>query len=54
MALGVDGMSAGKVVRKAIFLTLGTAIFIFCLTLLYESMRAVMDVGGACASGGAY
>jgi hypothetical protein len=54
MALGVDGMSAGKVVRKAIFLTLGTAIFIFCLTLVYQSMRAVMDVGGACASGGAY
>jgi hypothetical protein len=47
-------MRAGKVVRKAIFLTLGTAIFIFCLTLLYSSMRAVMDVGGACASGGAY
>jgi hypothetical protein len=54
MALGVDGMSAGKVIRKAIFLTLGTAIFIFCLTLVYQSMRAVMDVGGACASGGAY
>jgi hypothetical protein len=54
MALGVEGMRAGKVVRKAIFLTLGTAIFIFCLTLVYESMRAVMDVGGACASGGAY
>jgi hypothetical protein len=54
MALGVDGMRAGKVIRKAIFLTLGTAIFIFCLTLVYQSMRAVMDVGGACASGGAY
>jgi hypothetical protein len=54
MALGVEGMRAGKVVRKVIFLTLGTAIFIFCLTALYESMRAVMDVGGACASGGAY
>jgi hypothetical protein len=54
MALGVEGMRAGRVVRKAIFLTLGTAIFIFCLTLVYESMRAVMDVGGACASGGAY
>jgi hypothetical protein len=54
MALGVDGMNAGKVVRKAIFLTLGTVIFIFCLTLVFQSMRAVMDVGGACASGGAY
>jgi hypothetical protein len=54
MAPGVEGMRAGKVARKVIFLTLGTAIFIFCLTALYESMRAVMDVGGACASGGAY
>lgn len=54
MALGVDGMRAGKVVGKAILLTLGTAAFIFCLTLVYQSMRAVMDVGGACASGGAY
>lgn len=54
MALGVDGMRAGKVVWKVVCLTLGTAIFIFCLTLLYQSMRAVMDVGGACASGGAY
>jgi hypothetical protein len=54
MALGVEGMRAGKVVRKVICLTLGTAIFIFCLTALYESMRAVMEVGGACASGGAY
>src|SRR3954467_321966 len=54
MALGVEGMRAGKVVRKVICLTFGTAIFIFCLAALYESMRAVMDVGGACASGGAY
>ena len=54
MALGVDGMRAGKVVRKAIFLTLGTVVFVVCLTLVYESMRAVMDIGGSCASGGPY
>jgi hypothetical protein len=54
MALGVDGMRAGRVVRKAVFLTLGTVIFVSCLTLLYSSMRAVMDVGGSCASGGPY
>jgi hypothetical protein len=54
MALGVDRMRAGKVIRKAFFLTLGTVIFVFCLTLVYQAMRAVMDVGGACASGGAY
>jgi Short C-terminal domain len=54
MALGVDGMRAGKVVRKAIFLTLGTLLFVLCLTMLYQSMRAVMDIGGSCASGGPY
>ena len=41
MALGVDGMRAGKVVRKVICLTLGTAIFIFCLT---AALR--VDAGG--------
>lgn len=54
MALGVDTMRARRVVLKAIALTLGTAVFIFCLTLLSRSMRSVLDVGGACASGGAY
>lgn len=54
MALGVDSMRAGTVVRKAMFLTLGTLLFILCLTMLYQSMRAVMDVGGSCASGGPY
>jgi hypothetical protein len=54
MALGVEGMRASRVVRKVLFLTLGTALFVFCLTLLSESMRAVMDVGGSCASGGPY
>jgi hypothetical protein len=54
VALGVDGMRAGKVVRKAIFLTLGTVLFVGCLTLLYQSMRSVMDIGGFCASGGPY
>src|SRR5436190_4259389 len=54
MALGVDTMRARRVVSKAIALTLGTAVFIFCLTLLSRSMRSVLDVGGACASGGAY
>jgi hypothetical protein len=54
MALGVDGMRTSRVVRKVIFLTLGTASFVVCLTLLYESMRSVMEVGGSCASGGPY
>ena len=48
------GCAARSVVGKAILLTLGTLGFVFCLTMLYEAMRSVMAVGGACASGGAY
>lgn len=54
MAVGVAGMRATRVVVKATMLTLGTIGFVVCLTLLYQSMRAVMDVGGSCASGGAF
>jgi hypothetical protein len=54
MAWGVEGKRPSRVAVKAAVLTLGTVGFVFCLTLLYHSMRAVMDVGGACASGGAY
>jgi hypothetical protein len=54
MALGVEGMRARRVVGKVVLLTLSTLGFVASLTLLYQSMRAVMDVGGACASGGAY
>ncbi len=54
MALGVDDVPAGRVVWKTALLTLGTFGFVFCLTLLYLSMRAVMDVGGFCAEGGPY
>jgi hypothetical protein len=54
MAFGVDDVPAGRVVWKAGLLTLGTLGFVFFLTLLYLSMRAVMDVGGACAEGGPY
>ncbi len=54
MALGVDDMRPGRVVLKTTLLTLGTVGFVFCLTLMFESMRAVMDVGGFCAEGGAY
>jgi hypothetical protein len=54
MALGVEDMRAGRVVLKATLLTVGTVGFTFCLTLLFLSMRSVMDVGGFCASGGPY
>jgi hypothetical protein len=32
----------------------GVALLAFCITLLWLGMRAVMDLGGACASGGSY
>jgi hypothetical protein len=35
-------------------LAFGVAGFTMCLTLLYHGMRAVMDIGGFCAEGGAY
>jgi Short C-terminal domain len=54
MALGVNGMTTGRVVTKTVLLTVGTLGFVVCLTLMYHSMRAVMDVGGSCASGGPY
>jgi hypothetical protein len=54
MALGVKGMTPSRVVTKTVLLTLGTLGFVVCLTLMYHSMRAVMDVGGSCASGGPY
>lgn len=54
MALDVDDVPAGRVVWKTALLTLGTFGFVFFLTLLYSSMRSVMDVGGFCAEGGAY
>jgi hypothetical protein len=54
MALGVDGMRAGRVVWKASLLTVGTLVFVASLTMMYESMRAVMEIGGSCASGGPY
>jgi hypothetical protein len=54
MSLGVDDMPARRVVLKAALLTLGTMAFVVCLTLLFLSMRSVMEVGGSCASGGAY
>lgn len=54
MALGVEGMRAGRVVVRAAFLTLATVLFVVSLTLVYQSMRSVMEIGGSCASGGPY
>jgi hypothetical protein len=54
MALGVEDVPAGRVIWKTALLTLGTVGFVFCLTLMFDAMRAVMDVGGTCASGGPF
>jgi hypothetical protein len=51
MALGVDGMKTSRVIVKVVLLTLGTLVFVVCLTMVYKSMRSVMDIGGSCASG---
>src|SRR4029079_16937691 len=36
-----------------IYLLIGVAGLAFCITLLFLGMRAVMDIGGSCAEGGA-
>ncbi len=40
--------------RALVLLLAGVAGLAMCLTLLFLGMRAVMDVGGACADGGPY
>jgi hypothetical protein len=54
VALGVEGMPAAKVARKVLYLVVGTALLAASLTALFLSMRAVMDIGGSCGSGGPY
>jgi hypothetical protein len=45
---------SGATPRDLVSLLAGVAGLGFCLTLLFLGMRAVMDVGGACADGGPY
>lgn len=47
-------MTPGRVVRKLAFTGVGVLLFVAGLTVVYLGMRAVMDVGGTCASGGPY
>ncbi len=47
-------MAAGRFTLKAINTFIGVAAVTVCLTVLFLCARAVMDVGGACASGGPY
>jgi hypothetical protein len=45
---------AGVVARKLVLTFVGMVLLAGGITLMFESMRAVMDVGGYCASGGPY
>jgi hypothetical protein len=47
-------MPAGRFTLKAFNTFIGVAVVTICLTVLFLCARAVMDVGGACASGGPY
>jgi hypothetical protein len=47
-------MGAGRFTLKAANTFIGVAGVVMCLTVLFYCMRAVMDMGGTCASGGPY
>jgi putative oligomerization/nucleic acid binding protein len=40
--------------RSVLLLAVGVAGVALCITIVYLAMRAVMDIGGACADGGPY
>ena len=44
----------GGTMRDRLLLLVGVADIAFCLSLVFLAMRAVLDVGGACADGGPY
>jgi hypothetical protein len=48
---GTAGSASGRAVVSVLIAAAGLAA---CITLISLSMRAVMDIGGACASGGPY
>jgi len=45
---------SGPTVRRVVVMFLGLTIVSTGMTLVFLSMRAVMDIGGTCASGGPY
>jgi hypothetical protein len=47
-------MGVGRFALKATNTFIGVAAVVTCLTVLFYCMRAVMDIGGSCASGGPY
>src|SRR5262245_1534130 len=54
MVDGEGALPTRVVVRKLIFTAIGVFLVAGGITLTYQSMRAVMEVGGYCASGGPY
>lgn len=54
MTFGSAGLSLGGTLRDRILLLVGVAGLAMCLTLVFVAMRAVLDIGGACADGGPY
>jgi hypothetical protein len=47
-------MSTGRLVRKVVLTFLSLTVIVASITVLFIGMRAVMDIGGSCASGGPY
>jgi hypothetical protein len=47
-------MTATPPIGRLVAYLVGVALLAFCITLLWLGMRGVMDLGGACASGGPY
>lgn len=54
MGDAVDALPTRVVVRKLVFTATGVFLFAVGLTVLFQGMRSVMDLGGYCASGGPY
>ena len=49
-----DNQTFGTLLVNIFMTAIGYLGFIICMTLLYHSMRGVMDLGGFVASGGPY
>ncbi len=47
-------MGVGRFALKATNTFIGVAAVVACLTVLFLCMRAVLEIGGSCASGGPY
>ena len=54
MADAAGALPTRIVVRKLVFTAIGVLLVAGGITVMYQAMRAVMEVGGYCASGGPY